>query len=308
MAKARRTRLTLNNSIVFVTPVTLLTILLMLKLIIAIIQGKLMNVQGKIFVVTGAGGGIGGQIVRTLLARGAKVAALDLKDASLQALTAELGDQAKNISTHAINIADRAAVDKLPQDIIAAHGAVDGLINCAGIVQPFVKINDLEYDVIERVMNVNFYGTLYMTKAFLPHLLARPEGYIVNVSSMGGFLPVPGQSVYGASKAAVKLLTEGLYAELLDTNVHVSGVFPGATKTEITKNSGVAAPKTAGDAAQNFPMLSAHDAAETIVNGIEQNKPQIFTGKDSRMMNKLYRLNPVYATKLIAKQMKSLLS
>lgn len=266
-----------------------------------------MNIQNKTFVVTGAGGGIGGELVASLVARGARVAALDLKEEPLQALVSRLGEAGKNISTHALNIADRDAVAALPDAVIKAHGGVDGLINCAGIVQPFVKINELDYDVIERVMNVNFYGTLYMTKAFLPHLLERPEGYIANVSSMGGFLPVPGQSVYGASKAAVKLMTEGLFAELLNTNVHVSIVFPGATKTEITKNSGVAAPAAAGDAAKNFPMLSAHEAAEIIVRGIETNQPQIFTGKDSRMMNKLYRLNPVYATKLIAKQMKSLL-
>jgi short-subunit dehydrogenase len=75
-------------------------------------------------------------------------------------------------------------------------------------------VNELGYEAIERVMNVNFYGTLYMTKTFLPHLLTRPEAHVVNVSSMGGFLPVPGQVIYGASKAAVKLLTEGLHSEL----------------------------------------------------------------------------------------------
>ncbi len=158
-------------------------------------------------------------------------------------------------------------------------------------------------------MNVNFFGTLYMTKAFLPELLKRPEGYIVNVSSMGGFLPVPGQSIYGASKAAVKLMTEGLYAELLDTNVHVSVVFPGATQTHISENSGVKGPTgaEADQAAKKFQMLSASESARIIIDGIEKNKPQIFTGNDSNFMNLLYRLNPVYATNFIAKQMKSLL-
>lgn len=266
-----------------------------------------MKVQDKVFVVTGAGGGIGGQIVSVLLARGAKVAAVDLKEEALQALKQSIGNT-EALSTHALNIADRAAVEQLPKAVIAVHGSVDGLVNCAGIVQPFVRVNDLDYDAIERVMNVNFYGTLYMTKAFLPELLQRPEGYVANVSSMGGFLPVPGQSVYGASKAAVKLLTEGLYAELLNTNVHVSVIFPGATKTNITKNSGVKAPTTASaDQNQSFQMLSPEEAATIIVNGIEKNQPQIFTGKDSRTMNKLYRLNPVYATKLITKRMQSLL-
>jgi short-subunit dehydrogenase len=78
-----------------------------------------------------------------------------------------------------------------------------------------------------------------MTKTFLPHLLKRSEGIIVNVSSMGGFLPVPGQTIYGSSKAAVKLFTEGLNSELTGTNVHVMGVFPGAIGTNIAANSGV---------------------------------------------------------------------
>src|SRR5690554_7737944 len=88
-------------------------------------------------------------------------------------------------------------------------------------------------------MDINFYGTVYVNKVFLDSLFKEDDSYLVNVSSMGGFLPVPGQTVYGASKAAVKLLTEGLYAELKDTNVSVTLVFPGAIKTDISKNSGV---------------------------------------------------------------------
>ncbi len=267
-----------------------------------------MLVKNKVFVVTGAGGGIGGALVAELLSRGAKVSAVDLKGESLNALKTKL-DANDKLSTHAVNIADRTAVEKLPKDVEKTHGHVDGIINCAGIVQPFVKINDLEFDAIERVMNVNFYGTLNMTKAFLPHLLKRPEGHVANVSSMGGFLPVPGQAVYGASKAAVKLMSEGLFAELLDTNVHVTTIFPGATKTDIGKNSGVKTPGGADpeEAAKKFPMLTPEKAAKIMIDGIEKNKAQIFTGKDSKMMSKLYRLNPVFATKFIAKQMGSLL-
>jgi len=268
-----------------------------------------MHIQGKTFVVTGAGGGIGGEVVKKLLASGARVAAVDLRQEGLDSLKGAVGDKASSLSLHALNITEREAVSALPEAVIAAHGAIDGLINCAGIIQPFVKVNDLDYDAIERVMNVNFFGTLYMVKAFLPVLLARPEGYVLNVSSMGGFLPVPGQSVYGASKAAVKLLTEGLYAELLTTSVHVSVVFPGATNTKITENSHVSMPGASSASTKDLSasMLSADKAAEIIIDGIEKNKPQIFTGKDSRLMNRLYRLNPVYATKLIAKQMQSLL-
>lgn len=266
-----------------------------------------MIVKNKVFVVTGGGGGIGGEIVATLLNRGAEVAVVDLRQEYLDKLKTKFSNNLDKLSLHALSITDKEAVSKLPEKVIKEHGSVDGLINCAGIIQPFVKVNDLDYDAIDRVMNVNFFGTLYMTKAFLPELLKRPEAHIINISSMGGFLPVPGQSVYGASKAAVKLLTEGLWAELLDTNVRVTVVFPGATQTEISKNSGVSGPKVTASEQQKIPMLTATQAAKIIVDGLETNKPQIFTGKDSKTMNLLYRLNPVYATKMIAKQMAALL-
>ena len=266
-----------------------------------------MKVQDKTIVVTGAGGGIGGELVLQLLHRGAHVAAVDLRQDGLSIIQTRAGQQAANLSVHTLDITDKEQVAQLPNTVKTMHGQVDGLINCAGIIQPFVKVNELDYEAIERVMNVNFKGTLYMTKAFLPHLLNRTEAHIVNVSSMGGFLPVPGQSVYGASKAAVKLLTEGLYAELLDTPVHVTVVFPGATKTKITENSHVDIPGDAAASESKYKMLPADEAAKQIIHGMEKNKPQIFTGSDSKMMNRLYRLAPVYATKLIAKQMKSLL-
>ncbi|HEX7632901.1 MAG TPA: SDR family oxidoreductase [Candidatus Saccharimonadales bacterium] len=273
------------------------------------LQYEYMKVHGKVIVVTGAGGGIGSELVLGLLSRGARVAAVDLRPESLEQLQNKASQHTDTLSIHACTITDKQAISELPDAVIKAHGQVDGVINCAGIIQPFVRVNELDYEAIDRVMNVNFYGTLYMLKAFLPHLLRRPEAHVVNVSSMGGFLPVPGQSVYGASKAAVKLLTEGLYAELLDTPVRVTVVFPGATNTNITQNSHVDTPGGAAvDAAKlSKNMLSASKAALLILNGMEKDKPQIFTGKDSKSMNKLYRLNPVFATKFIAKQMKSLL-
>jgi short-subunit dehydrogenase len=259
-----------------------------------------MNITNKIILVTGAGSGIGRELVLALLKKNNKVLAVDLRRESLDALKTEVGEN-ENLIIHTLDISDKVAVEKLASE----QKDIDAIINNAGIIQPFVRVNDLEWDAIEKVMNVNFFGTLYMIKAFLPQLLKRPEAYIANVSSMGGFLPVPGQSVYGASKAAVKLFTEGLYAELLDTNVHVSVVFPGATSTNITKNSGVEAPKIEGG--KEYKTLPASEAARLIVNGMEQNKPQIFLGSDCKTMSFLYRLSPLYAIKLIAKQMKSLL-
>lgn len=267
-----------------------------------------MKIQNKTFVVTGAGSGIGREISKAIINKGGEVVGVDLRKEGLEDLKTELGENGDKLSIHTLSVADKKAVEALPREILAKHEHIDGIINNAGIIQPFVKVNDLDYEAIDRVMGVNFYGTLYMTKAFLPVLLKRPEAHIVNISSMGGFLPVPGQSVYGASKAAVKLLTEGLSAELLDTNVGVTVVFPGATSTNISKNSGVKAPMNEqATQASKIPTQAPEKVANLIIKAIEKNQLQVFAGKDSKFMNKLYRLSPSYATNFIAKQMKSLL-
>jgi NAD(P)-dependent dehydrogenase (short-subunit alcohol dehydrogenase family) len=267
-----------------------------------------MDIAGKVFVVTGGGNGIGQGVVLELLRRGAKVAAVDIREESLKD-TVDIAGPGDWLATFVVDITDRTATEALPGQVIAAHGVVDGLINVAGIIQPFVKLNELDYEVIERVIDVNLYGTIHMVKAFLPHLLERPVAHVANVSSMGGFLPVPGQTIYGASKAAVKLMTEGLYAELLDTNVGVSVIFPGAVATEITSNSGVEIPGSIpNEEEMRARTTSPEDAARIILDGIEENELQIFVGRDSRMMNLFNRVSPRRSTHLIYKQMKELLS
>lgn len=155
---------------------------------------------------------------------------------------------------------------------------------------------DLEYSAIERVIDVNLYGTIHMVKAFLPHLRERPIAHIANAASMGAYLPAPGQTVYGASKAGVKLLTEGLYAELLDTAVGVSVIMPGAIRTDISTNSGLDTPTTAPD-----------DAARIILDGIAADRLHIYVGGDARLMNLASRVAPSRATHLIYRKVKSLL-
>lgn len=265
-----------------------------------------MTLNGKTVVVTGGGSGMGRELVLQLIARGARVAAVDRDGTSLAetATLASVSDAA--LATFVLDITDREAVGALPEQVIARLGTVDGLINNAGIIQPFVRVADLADEAIERVMRVNFYGTLWMVRAVLPHLITRPEAHLVNISSMGGFLPVPGQAVYGASKAAVKLLTEALAAELANTSVKVTVVFPGAVATNITANSAVAMPASASD--RPVPrMLSADKAARIILDGVERNRERILVGSDARLMDRLVRLNPVRAARLIQKQMAGLL-
>ncbi len=264
-----------------------------------------MKVNNKVVVVTGAGNGMGREITLELVRRGAKVAAVDMRQ--------EFLDETKNLAkalggtveTFVVDVTDADKVAHLPSDVEQKLGAVDAIMNNAGIIQPFVKINELNMAAAQRVMNVNFYGPLQMVKAFLPGLLNRPEAHILNVSSMGSYAPVPGQSVYGASKAAVKLFTEGLRSELMGTKVGVTVVFPGGIATNIAGNSGLhmempkdmKAPKT----------TPAPVAAKAMVDAIENNKPRLVIGSDAKTMDFLSRLNPVMAANMIYKQMANLL-
>lgn len=264
-----------------------------------------MRIADRVFVVSGAGSGIGREVARELLRRGARVAAVDISEPGLQSLADE-AHAGGRLSRHPLNITDSAAVALLPDAVIAAHGSVDGLLSIAGIIQPFEPVTVLPRDVGERVMNVNFWGTYNLDTAFLPCLVQRPEASLLNVASMGALAPVPGQGVYGASKAAVKLLTECLYAELRDSPVAVTLVIPGAVGTDITANSGVEAPRMA--AGGKVPkMTSAADAARQIVDAVEQGTFRVLIGSDARMLDRLARVAPVRAITTIADRMKALL-
>jgi short-subunit dehydrogenase len=263
-----------------------------------------MKVKNKNIVVTGGGNGVGRELTLNLLSKGARVVAVDVNDAALQE-TFRISSKNEKLLTRLVDITNKAAVLDFTEEIISTLGHIDGIINNAGIIQPFIQLKDLKFEQIDRVMNVNFNGTLYMTKAFLNHLLTRPEGHIVNIASMGGFLPVPGQSSYGASKAAVKLMTEGLYSELLDTNVHVSLVFPGAIATDIKKNSQTTDKSMTDKEKSSKMLLKPAVAAELIIDGMEKNKYRFCIGKDSKAMNFLYSLNPILATKMIKRVMGS---
>ena len=266
-----------------------------------------MKVNGKVIVVTGAGSGMGRELTLELVKRGAIVAAVDMRAETLEETKQLALAAGGKVETFILDVSDDVKVNALPTQVEAKLGSADALINNAGIIQPFVMIKDLTVDAAVKVMNVNFHGPLMLTKAFLPGLLARPEAHILNVSSMGAYAPVPGQSVYGASKAAIKLFTEGLRSELLTTNVGVTIVFPGAIATNIAANSGMDVPTSAAADAPKFKMTEAPLAAKLMVDAIESNKPRLCIGQDAKMMDIMSRINPVWAAGVIYKQMKSLL-
>lgn len=265
-----------------------------------------MQLESKVFAVTGGGNGIGREVVLGLLQRGARVAAIDLNEEGL-AETARLAAAGDRLTTHSTSVADRAAVAALPEAVVAAHGQVDGLLNIAGIIQPFQRIGELPYEIVERVMQVNFWGVVNTVTAFMPQLQRRPAAAIVNVSSMGALAPVPGQSAYGASKAAVKLLTEGMQAEQQGSSVAVTVVFPGGVGTAITQNSGVQMRGSANDANPSSKLTTPQDAAAQIIAGLESGAPRVVIGKDARALDRLARLVPAKVGGIIAKKMRHLL-
>ena len=271
-----------------------------------------MQISGKVFAITGAGNGIGREVALGILKKGGHVAALDLSEEGLEQTAALAVGLPGRTTTHVVNIADRDAVVALPAAIIAQHQQIDGLLNIAGIIQKFVPVNDLDWAQIDRVISVNLYGVLNTVKVFLPHLIARPEAAIVNVSSMGAYAPVPGQSVYGATKAAVAQLSRALHSELMGTGVAVTGVFPGAIGTNISVNSAVMTAEemakltaAAGDKARKSTVPA--EAGRQIIEAIEKGSYEIFIGQDARFMSRLSRLNPKRAAGLIYSQMKDLL-
>ena len=259
-----------------------------------------MEIKRKNVIVTGAASGLGKELTKQLLKKGCNVAAVDINHDNLEKLKEELNSN--KLKTYVVDMGSDESIKKFRVDYKKDYSDVDIIINNAGIIQPFVKVEKLDDATINRVMNINFFGPVNLIRYFMEDLTKdRSEQYIVNVSSMGGFFPFPGQTIYGASKAALKIFTEGLYAELEKTNVRVMIVLPGAMNTNITTNSNVKMETTEEES--NFKLLEADVAAATIINGIEKNKFKIFLGNDAKFLRFLYKINSKWAISFINKKM-----
>lgn len=263
-----------------------------------------MYLKNKKVVLTGAGAGIGRELAKQLVEEGAFVVGLDLNQDFLNETETIISSD--NFKAYQIDISNKKALEEFYKDYFKIHQEIDLIINNAGIIQKFVPVDELEEKDIERIMNVNFFAPLNIIRLFMKDLKKREESYIVNVSSMGGFFPFPGQTIYGASKAALKLFTEGLYSELLNTNIKVTIVYPGAIATNITANSNVEA-MGSSEEESSFKALPAEDAAREIIKAIHKEKLEAYVGSDSKFMNKLYKFNPERAVKFIANKMNKML-
>lgn len=227
-----------------------------------------MKVAGSVAVVTGASSGIGRQTVLDLAAAGATVVAVARREERLRELDDELRRRGTPGGFAVCDVGDRAAVDAAARRILADHGRIDIVVNNAGI--PLHKtFVDCTVEELERVMQVNYFGTVYWMKAVLPGMIEQRRGSIVNVASMGGAVPWAWEAGYGASKAAVIALCDATWPELRRHGVHVGWVNPGLVRTEIFSEVSLRhIPKSA-----QRTWLEPDALSRAIIDGIEHERP-----------------------------------
>jgi NAD(P)-dependent dehydrogenase (short-subunit alcohol dehydrogenase family) len=263
-----------------------------------------MRLEGKLVVITGAASGLGRELALDLERRNARLALCDVRRAGLEETASLIRQRGGSAIVHAVNVCDRDEVQQWAADVAASHGQVDVLINNAGMTLPWRSILETPYDHLQRIMDVNLWGAIHCTVAFLPQLRERPEAAIVTVASVGGVVAFPQQLGYCMSKFAVRGFAEGLAMELAGTNVHAMVVLPGGLRgTKIMQNAlGITADEAAaGDRLQESGMTTPlGHAVSKIVRGIERNRVRVIVGKDARLMAALTRLFPARYGSLLA--------
>ncbi|MEQ8326248.1 SDR family NAD(P)-dependent oxidoreductase [Parvibaculum sp.] len=256
------------------------------------------EIKGKLAIVTGAASGIGRGTALELARRGARLAISDLDRAGLAETAKRIEALGTTVTTYLLDVADRDAVYAFAQEIETTHGGADIVVNNAGVAQ-IARVDELTYEDFEWVMNIDFWGMVYGTKAFLPQMQAKGAGHIVNVSSVFGIISVPTQAAYNSAKFAIRGFTEALRHEMKGTEIKVSCVHPGGIKTNIVRNARFLQSTQATareDAASGFDklaMTTPEKAGRVIVNGIAKNKPRILIGIDAKIIDWMQRLMPV---------------
>ncbi|MFC3457936.1 SDR family NAD(P)-dependent oxidoreductase [Massilia haematophila] len=257
-----------------------------------------MNLSNRVAVITGAGSGIGRATAFAFARRRCHLALADIDHASLKETAWLLDKQGVRITTHVLDVADREAVRALPDEVQAAHGRVDVLVNNAGVALggSFEQVSEDDFDWL---MEINFHGVVRMTRAFLPHLRRSDEARIVNVSSIYGIVAPPGQAAYSASKFAVRGFSNALRHELEGSSVGVSVVHPGGVATAIAHKARVpldAPPdeiERGRQIAEKLLRLAPETAGEIIARGIERGDARILVGSDAKAVSILERIAPV---------------
>ncbi len=277
-----------------------------------------MKLENRTAVITGAASGIGRSIAVSLARRGCNLALADVNDAGLSE-TARMAQSAQTHPTNAtapttalritqqhLDVADRRAVAAFPQAVIAAHPGVDILVNNAGVAigGTFEAVTEEDF---EWLFEINFWGVVRMTRAFLPLLQESDDAHLVNLSSIYGIISPPGQTAYSASKFAVRGFSNSLRHELAGSKVGVTVVHPGGVATSIADNARVPKGTSPEEVAKRKSIankalrLPPEAASEIIVKGIERRSPRVLVGKDAKFLAFLERLAPISYWKIFSR-------
>jgi short-subunit dehydrogenase len=268
------------------------------------------TLRGGVAVLTGAASGIGAALAVDLARRGTQLALVDVNAAGLQAVAAQARAAGSKVSTHALDVADHAAVAALPASVLAEHGRVTVLVNNAGVALGG-RFEQVAAEDFDWLMAINFGGTVRLTRAFLPVLAREPAAQLVNVSSIFGIIAPPGQTAYVASKFAVRGFSESLRHELemAGSPVGVTLVHPGGVRTAISTNARLARSLDAGEIAReqaswrSLLVMDPAKAADIIATGIERRSKRVLVGNDAKGAAIVQRLFPVSYWKHVARDL-----
>lgn len=271
------------------------------------------SLNDKVVVITGAGSGIGRALALNLASKGSLLALSDVDEAGL-AETVRLVDAAgaTRVRSDRLDVADRDAFARYALDVVQDFGRVNVVINNAGVALAG-DLADLEYTDMDWIIGINFWGVVHGTKEFLPHLIASGDGHVVNLSSLFGLISMPGQSMYNASKYAVRGMTEALREEMLVAGhpVGVTSVHPGGIKTAIARNARVSAKEdkeaTANLFDKKLARMTPERAAEIIVKGILKNQARVLVGMDAHALHQFAKLTGSRYQDVVARAHKKIL-
>jgi NADP-dependent 3-hydroxy acid dehydrogenase YdfG len=250
---------------------------------------------GKVAAVTGAGSGIGQALALELARSGAAVAISDVDTEGLAQTEEQLRAIGAPVRTDRLDVTEREAFQIYADQIKEHFGKVNQIYNNAGIAFTG-DVEITQFKDIERVMDVDFWGVVNGTKAFLPHLIASGDGHIINVSSLFGLMSMPGQAAYNSAKFAVRGFTESLRQEMALNGhpVKVTSVHPGGVKTAIARNGltaeGVDPTAQAKFFDKRLASTTPQRAAEIILEAVRKNKARVLVGQDAVVLDLIVRI------------------
>lgn len=257
--------------------------------------------DGSAAAITGAASGIGRALALELAARGCDLALADLDSAGLESVAKEIAlAHPRRVTIRTVDVADPGQIQDFALAAIADFPSLNLLFNNAGVAL-LGQFDEFDQAQMAWLMDINFWGVVRGTRAFLAHLRSRPQAHIINISSIFGIIAPAGQSAYAASKFAVRGFSEALRHELAvnKSTVRLSVVHPGGVKTNIARKArtgtqlreGVSMNEV-GDRFERMARTTPSAAAQRIIRGIERNEPRILIGGDARILDVLQRLKP----------------